>query len=572
MKVSSVPKIFFALAWAWFCAGMLPVAAQTARHQIVTVPGGTPGWPVMTGIHPSTNGVELTWDGPPGAYQIFQKSNDLATADWIVLGKATNLARAAVVTRIYSNAFFRVAGPAPKYAGMKACLTCHASVCQYVTNTPHASAFSSAAFRAAGGQANPACLACHTVGYGLPTGFSFTNRNGIFSYTTNLAGVQCENCHGPAANHAASPDDPTIVPRVDIAATICGGCHTGSRQPTFEEWSVSGHAVVVPDALASMTSATNNIKNCGVCHSGSARLELIHGKNPALTLTNDFNVALTCAVCHDPHATNANPAQLRNPLASTNDFHLAGADLASVSAFTNKYRASANINLCAQCHNDRGAAWTDTARAPHHSLQYNYLLGSVGELAGGAATFNPGAHAGLPASAAASLSGAFYLTNQCAACHLPPDAAPADTHSHTFVPAYAVCQNCHDGAAAQSYFSPYVSNQVATVIFALNRWAAAQTNSLLTAKGVVAWEYTAPGGLLWQTNALGYVTSWTQADAVNFTGPNAAGQALIPDNIKRARFDLYLVVNDGSLGVHNPIFALNLLYSAQSFILQELNR
>ena len=60
------------------------------------------------------------------------------------------------------------------------------------------------AFKAAGGQTNSSCLPCHTVGYGLPTGFSFTNKNGVFSYTTNLAGVQCENCHGPAANHAAS--------------------------------------------------------------------------------------------------------------------------------------------------------------------------------------------------------------------------------------------------------------------------------------------------------------------------------------------------------------------------------
>ncbi|HEU5395575.1 MAG TPA: hypothetical protein VFV81_00310, partial [Verrucomicrobiae bacterium] len=67
-------------------------------------------------------------------------------------------------------------------------------------------------------------------------------------------------------------------------------------------------------------------------------------------------------------------------------------------------------------------------------------------------------------------------------------------------------------------------------------------------------------------------TGWTEADSVNFTGPNAAGQSLIPDNIKKARFDLYLVVNDGSQGAHNPSFALGLLESAQSFVIQELNK
>ena len=58
----------------------------------------------------------------------------------------------------------------------------------------------------------------------------------------------------------------------------------------------------------------------------------------------------------------------------------------------------------------------------------------------------------------------------------------------------------------------------------------------------------------------GYVTGWTQSNQANTYGPNAAAQALIPANIKKARFNLYLVVNDGSLGTHNWVFAFNLLY------------
>jgi hypothetical protein len=54
------------------------------------------------------------------------------------------------------------------------------------------------------------------------------------------------------------------------------------------------------------------------------------------------------------------------------------------------------------------------------------------------------------------------------------------------------------------------------------------------------------------------------------SGPNAAGQALIPDNIKKARFNLNLVVNDGTLGLHNWIFALDLLNAADNMIYQEL--
>jgi len=569
-----IPPLIPALGVIFFAATSL--LSQTVQHLGTTQPGGMPGLPVMGGIERLTNGVQITWDGPSGYYQVYQKSNSLS-APWAPLGQATNLARNAVITKLYSNAFFSVSGPAPKYAGTKVCLTCHLSICQYETNTPHASAFSDPAFRAAGGETNSLCLPCHTVGYGLPTGFNLTNKNGVFSYSTNLAGVQCENCHGPAANHAAAPDDPTAVPQVEIAATVCGGCHSASHTtynnpPTFGEWTASEHAAVTPEALQAMRSSTTNINNCGVCHSGSVRLALINGVNPAVTMTNDLNVAISCAVCHDPHATNSNPVQLRNPVASTNYFVLSSADVATVAAFTNKYYASTNINLCAQCHNDRGAAWTDTARAPHLSVQYNFLLGSVGELLGGSSTFNPGTHAGLPASADYSISGTFYLTNQCADCHMQPDGSGAPNHS-ALITSDTVCLNCHlipPAVLEEYYLTPAISNNVTTLITALNRWAANQTNSLLATNGVVAWEYTNPGGLTWRTNSAGNVTGWTLNNPVTFTGPGPAGQALIPDQVKRTRFNLYLVLNDGSFGVHNPTLAINLLNAAQIWMVQVL--
>ncbi|MGO8837378.1 MAG: multiheme c-type cytochrome [Limisphaerales bacterium] len=568
---SSLGPLFIpAVAVLLFAA--LSALAQPDQHLGITQPGGMPGLPVMEGVERLTNGVQITWDGPSGYYQVYQASNNLK-APWVALGKATNLVRYAVVTKLYSNAFFRVSGPAPKYAGSKVCLTCHLNICQYVTNTPHASAFSSPAFKATGGQTNSACLPCHTVGYGLPTGFGITNKNGILSYSTNLAGVQCENCHGPAANHAASPDDPTVVPQVEIAATVCGGCHTGPMQPTYEEWNSSAHATVTPDALQFMSLAATNITSCGRCHSGSVRLALINGQNP-VALTNDLNVAITCVVCHDPHATNANPVQLRNPVHSTNYF-----SLSTTAVFTNVYPANTNINLCGQCHNSRGAAWTDTLYAPHRSLQYNFLLGSVGQLWVGVtdspATFNPGTHAGLPSSAENSISGTFYLTNQCVSCHMQPDAPPATTQSHTFeVVSHAVCLNCHSADPGSS--GPGISNEVTTVLVLLNNWAATrapaalQTNSG-AASGVAIWEYTTPGGLKLVINPeSGYATGWTQSNQTATNGPNAASQALIPDNIKKARYNLYLVVNDGSLGLHNWTFAFNLLSSAENMIYQEL--
>lgn len=547
----------------------LPTAltAQGVEHLKIAQPGGMPGLPIMTGIERRTNGVALTWDGPQGAYQIFQRTN-LQKGSWQAVGGKTNFNRTGTVTKLTSSAFFKVSGPSPKYAGDVTCRACHLNVCRYETNTPHASAYSNPWFKAAGGQTNSSCLACHTVGYGLPTGFYFTNRNGHFSYTTNLAGVQCENCHGPAANHAANENDPTLRPRVELAATMCGGCHTD----THEDWQMSGHSAVTSHALQSMTRSTASISSCGRCHSGSARLALIAGKNPSTTLTNDFDMAITCAVCHNPHQTNSAPAQLRNPLSSTNYFYLATSD-----NFTNKYNANANVNLCGQCHNHRGAAWQTSDRAPHRSAQYNFLLGDIGELPGLSLSNNPapGSHAGLPSSALYSLSGTFYLTNQCVACHMQQKASPETGHSHTFkMDSYNVCMNCHPFAPQKLVdivMKPAVSNRVYALKYYLDSWGTTASPSGIRPLGAAAWEYTNPGGLVWKRNGLGTVTGWELVESPGFTGPDATGQMLVPENIKKARFNLYLVLGDGSYGVHNPFLAIDLLDAGLDFVFEELD-
>jgi ferredoxin len=548
------------LLCAALAAGLLVSAAAVAQeveHQTIVQPGGMPGTPIITGIQPLTNGVRITWDGPAGYYQLWKRS--FTSQAWQPVGGLTT-SRSAVVTGVTSNTLFRVSGPAPQYAGLKSCSECHGSVANGASRTPHAGAFVDREFAARGGQTNSSCLPCHTVGFGLRTGF--VSANDLRS-TNLLAGVQCENCHAPAGNHAANPDDLSVKPRIDVAATVCGGCHSASTFPTYQEWQSSGHAFVTEENM--------NPTSCGRCHIGSARIAMLKSEPVD---DNDRNVPIVCAVCHDPHQTHTHANvlngvvsnawtglvitnrqlgatytnQVRNPFASTQDYFLSTSDI-----FASKY--DPEVNICGQCHNHRGANWRSSTRPPHHSPQYNFLLGSVGELPSGSLT-NANNH--LPASHS-------LLEKQCVSCHMqmtegevgPPE-TPAVTGHGFRVDRYDACADCHPMFVDEfvAFTQQVVNDRIQRAKNALDQWALVKQGGMLGNNyyGALAWEYTNPG------------------DLSSGRGPTAADQALIPDNIKKARFNLYLVLYDGSYGVHNGYLAGALLDAAENWVAQEMAR
>jgi hypothetical protein len=334
---------------------------------------------------------------------------------------------------------------------------------------------------------------------------------------------------------------------VELAATVCGGCHDGPHHPTFAEWQTSAHAGVNSSVLTAMTASTNRLDNCGRCHSGSVRLSLVKGDPLPV---GDANVAITCAVCHDPHArrvwTNVlsgsvTTNQLRYPVASTADYFLS-----PTASFAANYNP--NINVCAQCHNHRGASWTNTAAAPHRSPQYNMLLSTVGILPAGVPTNPPAAHAVM-------------IANQCVGCHMQTEpfqseAQPAHTGHDFRVQQYDTCRDCHPlPEMLLAFTTDLVANQIQRVKSELDYWARTKAPAPLWDRyGERAWEYTVPGSL-----------------SSGGPGPDPAEQALIPNKIKKARFNLYVVLNDGSFGAHNAPHCAMLLESAQYWIQAELN-
>jgi hypothetical protein len=138
-------------------------------------------------------------------------------------------------------------------------------------------------------------------------------------------------------------------------------------------------------------------------------------------------------------------------------------------------------------------------------------------------------------------------------------ASPPAITGHGFkVQLFDVCTPCHgegEGQGLVQFLNLIVSNQVSQVKMDLDSWATNKAPSALRGFGARAWEYVSPGGL-----------------SAGGPGPSATLQAIIPVNIQKARFDLYLVHNDGSGGVHNPFYVLDLLSTADAWVQGELNK
>ncbi len=91
-----------------------------------------------------------------------------------------------------------------KFAGSKACEECHTKAAAVFEKTPHASATETLTKRTSPPRLyDPECLSCHVTGWEPQKQFPFETGYLSLEKTPNLVGNGCENCHGPAAKHAA---------------------------------------------------------------------------------------------------------------------------------------------------------------------------------------------------------------------------------------------------------------------------------------------------------------------------------------------------------------------------------
>jgi hypothetical protein len=107
------------------------------------------------------------------------------------------------------------------FGGSMSCKRCHEPDYDKWTTTAHAHAF--VALKEAGSDRDPECVICHVIGMEYERGFTTEEK------TPHLAGVGCENCHGPGSQHIlTSGETATAQPKTD-----CTKCHTPEQSSGF---------------------------------------------------------------------------------------------------------------------------------------------------------------------------------------------------------------------------------------------------------------------------------------------------------------------------------------------------
>jgi predicted CXXCH cytochrome family protein len=232
-----------------------------------------------------------------------------------------------------------------------ACGNCHIGKQKAWQETGHARAWETLQ---KSGAAQQVCQECHSVS---SLGNQVTQKSVGWVGTQNARyqDVQCESCHGPGLVHVTNPDAPGTKPLAPIAVGAdmtrgCGECHSGVHRPFAEEWTKSKHARVVE------SRSTN--PSCNGCHEAKAVLQAWGVRSTFIEeSTPGEHMAITCAVCHDPHESRYR-GQVRFPI-----------DVPSVQQ-----------NLCMKCHQKRGEPDLASPSRGPHSPEGPLLLGEAGWL------------------------------------------------------------------------------------------------------------------------------------------------------------------------------------------------
>jgi mono/diheme cytochrome c family protein len=286
-----------------------------------------------------------------------------------------------------------------------------------------------------------------------------------FPASAQLANIQCENCHGPQNGEGFGPVTGAHTqgePRVSFASDVCAVCHGEPlRHARFQQWQLSKHANY---EVAIDEGESGNCSRCHTANGFLTWFPVLVDDDPAtdptanitVTWTEDEVHPQTCATCHDPHSIGTVSGIPNNATVRISDdtpLLIAGFIASDVGRGA----------MCITCHNTRRGLrnddlpLTDPTRAPHGSAQGDMVMGQNAYLVD-LGDIDPvlGFPPGLPGSHAS-------LQDTCATCHMEATPPPPDLSynqggsNHTFFASTEICSDCH-GFTADAVQGPVAAN------------------------------------------------------------------------------------------------------------------
>ena len=445
------------------------------------------------------------------------------------------------------------------------------------------------------------CFACHTVGFnksadntgideasdyadflaaGLlnkPSANNWTTVLASYPATAKQANIQCESCHGPQNDGQAHPGTPSGASRINITSDVCGSCHgEPTRHARFQQWEESKHG----DYALAVSRGTDS--SCARCHAGQgflAWLPQLQAGDPGnitttITWTADTVHPQTCAVCHDPHeqgTTSGEPNTATVRLEGNTPLLPAGFQANGVGRGA----------ICITCHNTRNGTHNDGVAgaigdtAPHTAAQGDVLMGQN--------AYFVNVDQRSPHS---------LVTDTCATCHMeltPPPAELSDNlagTNHSFEASLSICTQCHgtfNGGTIQETIETELEELKAAIESAIRDEIIAQTGAgnTVTITGEVGGVATSTDITDGNTVSTVELTEYHGRMAMNITVSGTIyeyvrlasdtvvnGGTLLSStqgqDIAKATWNYFLIEGDGSEGIHNPGFTLEVLSASSA--------
>jgi hypothetical protein len=460
-------------------------------------------------------------------------------------------------TTIYSATFVGVgnfAGISTQYPN---CMTCHQNHPNFVeiynrwSESGHANIFNRQITAGSAGYST-SCVKCHTTGYDHNL---TANNNGFddvaaqlgwnwddykppkadnwellrsnYSGLVNFATIGCEMCHGPGGEHVKGGSKEKI--QITLESGTCAQCHDEPwRHNKYEQWANSVHSEAIwSNSFAQGASSQNNsLANCIRCHDGRGFVNFTKGLTTNTTgMVSASQQMIGCATCHDPHG-NSNEYALRSTPAGSDT-------LANGFKYTG---IGGKGELCMNCHKARRdnavyAASTVSSShwGPHNSVQADVFLGQNAAEFGSSYLSSPHLYA---------------IEGGCVGCHM---VATTDTgtvnrdkvggHSfslHNEETGYyhtADCVRCHGGKSS---------------------WEDFKAKGDFDGNGVVESIPKEIDGLL---KNLRMAMPPIGVDSISWQGL----RDLNDPNFNKAYYNYQLIAYEGSKGMHNAMFSIDVL-------------